>query len=219
MAALDLSTPIASPTEFRERNGRVSSNDDTMVREGLLTMTRVVERRIGLAPGMLLPQPAQTRTFCGTGLSLLRLRDARGFQSLLRTATAIGVDSENDGTFDGYSWVLGTTSRLRGFPVDAVTMNEAYTALELLNGAPLPTWTDGVEVRVTGDMGLAADSPIRVSLKERVIALTRELLDAHHAGGAMSLNAVDDAIQTMPAARSLMHMIEREYPYAIVSFG
>jgi hypothetical protein len=218
--AIDLTTPAASAADFRDRNGRVSSNDDTTIAALLLMGTRLVERRVGLAPGMLLPQAALTFTYTATGGPLLRLRDERGFQHLLQTATAVGIDSERDGTFDGYSLVLGTTAWLRGYPVNAAALGEAYTGLSLLSGVSSgspTTWTDGDEVRVTGNFGCAATSAMRLALKERIIGIVRELNDAHHAGGAISMQAMEDAIERVPAARTILRMVEQEYNYRLVS--
>jgi hypothetical protein len=58
-----------------------------------------------------------------------------------------------------------------------------------------------------------------MAMKERVIGITRELIEAHHAGIAQNYSAVEEAINTIPAARSLMYMLEREYNYRIPSFG
>jgi hypothetical protein len=82
----------------------LSTDDATAIGAMLLTVTRVVERRIGLAPGMLLPQTALTFTFSATGGKRLYLRDERGFQYLLRaiTADSLKVDSDADGAFDDY---------------------------------------------------------------------------------------------------------------------
>ena len=221
--AIDLSTPIASAAEFRDRVGQLSTDDDSTISALLLTATRVVERRIGVAPGMLLPQTSLTFTFSAEGGSRLRLRDERGFQYLLRaiTADSLKIDSDLDGSFDDY--LLDTADAwVSGFPINAATFNEPWTAIDLvpITSATITAWPDAANcVQIVGDWGVAASSAVRGALKERVIGIVRELIEAHHAGVAQSYTAMEDAINTIPKARSLMAMIEREYNYRIPMFG
>lgn len=209
--AIDL-TAYASAQEYRDRNGRVSTSDDTMVDALLLAVSRVVERRCWVAPGHFKSQTALAYTFTATGGSVLYLRDERGWQHYLRSVTAdkIEVDSEVDGTFDGYvldladAWVVG-------YPTNASTYSEPYTALRIRPGvanADPTSWVEGVEVRITGDWGYASTPG---AIKERVIGITRELIDVHRAGAALTVNAVDDMIQRHPTARSLMSLLEEQY--------
>lgn len=222
--AIDLSTPLASAAEYRARNGQVSSDDDTMISTLLLGMTRVVERRIGVAPGMLLPQTSLTFTFNASGGQRLRLRDERGFQYLLRSITAdsLKVDTDADGSFDDY--LLDTADAwVQLYPANASDFDEPYTAIDLrsgITGATLTSWPDAdYSVQIVGNWGASATSAIRANLKERVIAIVRELIDAHRAGAAMNVYAVEEAITRTPTARALMAMIEREYNYRLPAFG
>jgi hypothetical protein len=221
--AIDLVTPIASAAEFRDRNGMLSSNDDSMVETLLLTVTRLIERRIGVAPGMLLPQTSLAFTFSATGGSRLYLRDDRGFQYLLRSITTdkLEIDDDADGSFDDYT--LDTADAwVSAFPVNAATFLEPYTAIDLLNitTATITAWPKARNcVQITGNWGVAANSAIRAALKERAISIVRELIDTHRAGAAMSVDAMGSAVESVPAARALMHMIEREYNYRSPSFG
>lgn len=213
--AIDL-TAYASTAEYRERNGRVSTDSDTMLTALLTSVSRVVDRRLGVSPGMFKAQTTLTYTVKARGGTLLRLRDERGEQLFLRTVdtNGIDIDTDRDGTFDGYQLDLAD-AWVRGYPVNASTMSAPFTALELLPGAanadPL-SWADGVEVRITGTAWGWATTPGAV--KERVIGITRELVQVHLAGPAM--DDVASAIDATYGARSLMYMLEQEYNYRVL---
>ena len=211
-------TAYATVAEYRERNGRVSTDSDTVLAAMLLSLSRVVDRRLAVAPAEFAPQSAVTFTVKATGGTLLYLRDEMGRQHFLRTATAIGIDSEFDGTYDGYTLVLGTDTELQGYPVSASTYNEPYTALELLpgvSGASPTAWPDGAYVRITGNLGYAA---VPGAIKDRVIGLTRELVQVH-LGGSLTDEAINAALEANIGARSLMRVLEMEYSRRIPSFG
>jgi hypothetical protein len=211
-------TAYATIEEYRQRNGRLASESDITLTALLLSVSRVVDRRLGVAPAEFAAQSAVTFVVKAAGGTLLYLRDEMGRQHFLRTVTAIGIDSEMDGTYDGYTLVLGTDTELRGYPVSASTYGEPYTALELLpgvSGASPTAWPDGADVRITGDLGWAA---VPGAIKDRVIGLTRELVQVH-LGGALTDEAINAALEANIGARSLMHLLEMEYSRRIPAFG
>ena len=218
--ALDL-TAYATTTEYRDRNGRVSTDSDVLLSAFLLSVSRVIDRRLGVSPGHFKPQTALTYYVTARGGTLLRLRDERGEQLFLRTATAIGIDSERDATYDGSTMVLGTDAWVRGFPVNSATSSEPFTALSILPGvlnADPTEWGDCYDVRVTGTWGWAATPG---AIKDRVIGLTRELAEVHSSGasslwsGSMTIEQIDNAITSTPTARALMYLLEMEYNYRV----
>lgn len=220
--AIDL-TAIATPQDFREQVGELSSDEETMTGVLLTTLTRVVERRIGVAPGMLKPQTALTFTFTAYGGTRLYLRDERGSQYFLRSITAdsLKIDTDADGAYDDY--LLDTAdSWVRPLPVNAATFNEPWTAIDLLplTSATITAWPNAeASVQIVGNWGVASGSAIQMALKERVIGLTHELIDVIHAGYALSESMIEGTIETRPAARSLMRLIESEFSYRIPVFG
>lgn len=208
--ALDL-TAYATAAEYRNRNDRSSTNSDALLDAYLLAISRVMDRRLGYAPGMFKPQTSIIYYVTSYGGTRLRLRDERGEQLLLRTASAIGIDSELDATYDGFTLVLGTDAWVRGYPVNAATNGEPYTALDLLPGvanADPVEWDTGEEVRITGNWGWAATPG---AVKERVIGITRELVEMHVSGGAGVLQDINTAIEMNGNARALMYLLEQEY--------
>lgn len=212
-------TAAATAAEYRERNGRVSTSLDTLLGTLLTTVTRVVEKRIGLAPGMLVAQASETFVFDAIGGTTLYLRDRAGMQYLLRTVTAdgIGVDGEQDGTYDYYELDFAD-AWVRGLPENAAAFSEPFTAVELLShmsDADPVKWPDQrASIQIAGAWGWATTPG---GVKERVIGIVRELVDTHGAGMAnpASFTAVDDAIERIPAARGLMSMLETEYRYRL----
>lgn len=226
--AYDPTIAYATPAEYRERNGRVSTNDDEMVRTLLTEVSRVVDRRCGVADGMFYPHDSIENpspdlivfTFDAFGGRTLYLRDAENMQYLLRAVNANLIEIDGgDGAFDEYALDLAD-AWLRGIPANASTFNRPFTALEFLphvTGATVTTWPAQVAaVRITGDWGWASTPG---AIKERVIGITRELIDAHHAGAAMMVSQIEEAISSMPAARALMYMLEKEFSYRIPSFA
>jgi hypothetical protein len=219
---IDLSA-IATPQELRDQIGELSADDENMASVLLTTMTRVVERRIGVAPGMLKPQTALTFTFPAYGGSRLYLRDERGLQYFLRaiTADSLKIDTDGDGSYDDYL-LDSADAWVRLYPVNAASFSEPYTAIDLTTatGVTITSWPEReAAVQIVGTWGVANGSAIQNTIKERVIGLTRELIDVLHAGYALSESGLDGAIETRPAARSLMWLIEREFSYRRPMFG
>lgn len=208
-------TAYASAAEYRQRNGRLSTADDASLDAMLLSVSRAVDKRCGVHPGAFNTQGALTFVFDGDGGEYLPLRDGQGLQYFLRTISTDGLtlDTDSDGTAD-YTLDLSDTF-VRGLPENATQYSEPYTKLELL---PFPTATVAqwplyrASVSITGTWGWAA---VPGAIKERVIGLTRELVDVHHSGAAQIVSTAEDLIQSMPSARALMNMLEREFSYRI----
>ena len=211
-----LLTAAATAAEYRQRNGRTSADDDAYLGDLLTTVTRMCERRVGVAPCMFNAQTdSLSFTFRAIGGSRLYLRDGRGSQYFLRgvAANGIDIDSEQDGTFDGYQLDL-SDAWVVGHPRDALQFSEPYTAFDILPGvasADPTSWTDGYEVRITSTLwGWAA---VPGSFKERVIGITRELVEAHIAGPTMTLQDIESSAQMTPGVMRLMSLLEQEYRY------
>jgi hypothetical protein len=210
-------TAYVTAATYRDKNGRVSTDFDTSLSALAVAVSRLYDRRMGVAPAHFAPQTAVTATFVGHGENLLRLRDERGWQHFLRTvdANAIDIDSEADGTFDGYQLDLAD-AWVRGYPVNAATFGEPYTALELLPGVASadPTrWTNGVEVRITGNWGWAATPGAVV---HRCSNIMRELVEVGFGGPTVDIEALEAAAYSN---RSVVALLEQGYSYRIPSFA
>lgn len=216
--ALDLAA-AATAAEYRAAVGRVSTAEDATILALLTTVTRVVERRARVAPGMFGPQTdSLTFTFDAPGGQVLYLRDDSGLQYFLRSVAddGIGIDSELDGTFDGYEVDLDD-AWVSGKPANALQFSEPYTAIEILphvsGAAPLCWPARNRSVRITSTAwGWAA---VPGAIKQRVIGITRELIDTQHAGAAWTVDMVEEAADRVPSIRSLMALVEREYSYGV----
>jgi hypothetical protein len=212
--AIDLS-PIVSVSEFKSTVGRLETDtvDDTKIAQLLGGITRVLERRMRYAPGMFVPQTALTFVFSAEGGHILRLRDEVGLQYFLRSITAdsLKVDVTGDGTYD---YLLDDDDLwVEPRPVNAATQGEPYTHIALkpyAAGATITRWPDlESSVQILGNWGWETTPGV---IKDRVIGMVREVLDAERAGGAqVSAYDVEEAIQRVPSARALLAVLEREY--------
>lgn len=208
-------TPYASADEYRQRNGRLDRTDDAALTAMLSSVSRAVDKRCSVHPGAFNQHTTLTFTFDGYGGSTLPLRDEQGLQYFLRTISTDGLkldftmDTVADYSLDfADAWV-------RGLPANASQFNEPYTSIELLplTTATVEYWPDlRASVTVAGTWGWPS---VPGAIKERVIGLTRELVDVHHSGAAQIVSSADDLIQSMPSARALMNMLEREFSYRI----
>lgn len=205
-------TAYVTAADYRDKNGRVSTDFDTSLNSLAIAVSRIYDRRMSVAPGEWAPQSALTFTIRSTGGSLLYLRDERGWQHFLRTATAIGIDSEDDGTYDGYSLVLGTTARLNGYPMNSATHGDPYTALELRTGATPATWPEDVDVRITGDCGYAS---VPLAVVQRCSNIMRELVQVGFGGPQVDIEAVAKEVDTN---RATVAILESGYRQGIPAF-
>lgn len=207
-------TAYVIAANYRETNGAVSTDFDTSRGVLATTVSRILDDREGVSPAHFAPQTEVTYTVRCTGGTLLYLRDERGWQMLLRTATAIAVDSEMDGTFDGYTLTLATD--VFGYPMNAATYSEPYTALELRPGyaaSTLYSWPRDALVRITGNWGFAA---VPGGVAERVTRCMRELVEVGYGGPHVDMESVAAALD---GNRSTVALLERRYNYSIPAFG
>lgn len=210
--------PYASYDEYAQRNGRAGSADQSSIESMLKTVSRVADRRCRVYDGMFHPQAshADPFTFTAHGGTRLYLRDEEGMQYLLRTVTANKIEIDGgDGAYGAYALDLDD-AWVRGYPINAAAVSRPFTAIDLLGhvtGATVGEWPESdTAVRITGAWGWA-ETP--GAIKERVISITRELVEAHRAGMVAS---VEEMIQAVPSARSLMSLIEREFSYKVAVF-
>lgn len=216
-------SPVMSVGEYKARAGRLTTDtvDDTVIGELLTSVTRVVEKRLGYAPGMLVPQTALTFVFDGSGESILRLRDERGFMYPLRSITAdsLKIDSDFDGSFDDYLFDAAD-AWVQLAPVNASQYGEPYTWIELraVTTAPITVFPSGrANIQIVGNWGYAETPGV---VRERVYGMTREVLDAERNGGAsVSQYDMEEVINRVPSARALLAVLEREYSQRIPVFG
>lgn len=207
MALLDA---YATATEYDVRNEKTDTSADIRILEMLTSVSRVVEQRCRVAPGGW-NSATGTRVFDGNGVRKLFLRDERGDMNFLQLIAADGlkIDFDQDGVFE-VTWDLAD-AWVHGSPANAAAFSEPFTALEIypLGVAPLSIFPPFKGcVQITGTWGWAA---VPGGFKERVISITRELIEVHRAGPTLSVSEVDASIQLNPGARSLMAMIEKEY--------
>ena len=211
-----LLSAYATVDEYKSRNGKISSAQDSELDGLLTTVSRMLERRTGMMPGAFNSHTPATYVFDGRGGRILRLRDRAGRQYFLQTITAdsLKLDTDLDGSYDDYLWDL-SDAWVRGLPENAAALSEPYTALELrpVSTAPLTSWPNYPgSIQIVGTFGWAA---VPGAVKERVIGITRELIETHRAGPTLTVQEVDQAIELNPGARSLMHMLEREYSHRL----
>jgi len=205
--AIDLTTPIIDVDEYRSLVGRTNPAKDTEVAGLLLGMTRLIEKRARIAPGMLVPQTALTFTFDSVGGAILRLR-SHGLQYYLRTTTAdlLLIDDDADGVWDDYTLDFDD-AWVQGEPVNAAQFLEPFTHIRLRNitGATITAWPnyEGA-VKITGDWGWATTP---TAIKDRVALITRELIEAHHGGPSLDI----ESALSPQSARQLSYVIEQEY--------
>jgi hypothetical protein len=201
----------ATAHEYRIRNDQTSASDDGLIAAVLSAVSRVVDRRVGVAPGAFLPVEDATRYFDGRGRSVLVLRDSSRRQHFLRTVESIRIDG-GDGEFSVAEFDLDEPW-VRALPEGNDEMAEPFDRIELLgfSSASIARWPNRPRsVEITGDWGWAE---VPGAIRERVISIARELLDAHRAGATLQLQSIDTSIQLTPGARSLMAMLEKEYRY------
>lgn len=177
-----LSDAYVTPEYFQARSSSgVESRNGGRLLEDLLAASRLFDRQVGVHDGGFNSHTA-TYTFDGIGGATLWLRglDGRAFFLQSVEAAGIGVDTERDGTFDGYTWDL-SDGWLRGLPENASALSVPMTAVELMAGSssPIRCWPDGVRVSIEGTWGWPA---VPDMVKQVVVSMTRELRDHLGAG-------------------------------------
>lgn len=196
---------------YRARTGQQGTGSP-LIDEVVLAASRLLDRELGVAPGHLGPVTSTTYRFDAHGGTTLRLRDNAERQYFLRTveANSLAIDSEGDGTFDGYLWDLAD-AWLRGSPENAVTFGEAFTSIDLLShlsAAPLATWPDARDcIRITGTWGFPVVPGI---VQELVVDIAHNLRQRQLAGG-ISVPAADESLPLSSAMWPVLRRARDEY--------
>lgn len=191
MAMLDA---YATAAEYRSRVNMTDTSSDAEILVQLKAASRMLERELRVAVGAFNDgTAAEARYFRAevSGSSVLRLRDERGMQHYIQAidTDGVAVDTDNDGDYDytvdpaGETWIVAR-------PVNAATLSEPWTTLELLgrSAATFTTWPTGSKsVRVTGTWGW---QDVPGLIKELVVKMTRDIRDSEEAGAAGSLAGV-----------------------------
>ncbi|MFA5517227.1 MAG: hypothetical protein WDA20_13155 [Desulfuromonadales bacterium] len=210
---MSLLAAYADATYYQARSsGGTAVRDDAALTEDLTSASRLLERQLQVAPGAF-NSAAGTRIFNGTGRSILRLRDSAGRQEFLQAVTAdkIEIDSNNDGSYDGYALDLAD-AWVRGLPENASAHSEPYRALELLgflSTADPKVWPDrAAVVRITGTWGWAA---VPETIRAITVSMTRELRDHFGAGGFGAQERYDEALPLSTQTWRLIASAKKHY--------
>lgn len=210
MAILSAYATIA---QFRAAIGDKATAADATITAELLTMSRQLERALGLAPGYFnASATGQARVFDGNGRSILELRDREGYGYCLTAivADSLAIDSNLDGSYDDYTLDL-SDAWVRGLPANAAAHSEPFTAIEL---RPLTTATLTIFprlpgcVQITGTWGWAAVPQIIIDL---VIHRTHDLRQGLSAGATGAIAAFDSPEQMQPRSLWLFREAEKLY--------
>lgn len=216
MALLD---PYVTAEEYRAAKGDFKTAVDAILDAQLDGMSRLLDRKLRLIPGAFNSASSEVRTVDSYGGHVLWLRDRDGRGFFLQTGTyTIGIDTENDGTYDGYTFDQ-STAWLRPLPDNASDGSEPAYALEFLTGrtgATLTEWPDLVSgVQVSGTLGWATVPQL---IKELVIHRVTELRDAHKAGSTGELGTFDGGIPMQPNTKWLFKEAETLYTRRVPVF-
>ena len=197
--------------EYRNRTGaKETAMSDETLRQAFGTVARLIDRRLGWAPGMLGPVSGErTVTFWPTRRPnrVLYLRDAEGGVWPLRSWSSIACDYSGRGTPDttiggDAEWVVGLAHGDR--PYRALRILEAHA--------------DAVESVWPGDPGTVAvtgsgwgHASIVGAATDLVIYTTRALLDSEQAGAAAAVKVFDSTVRTVDAAGRAWRLLEMEF--------
>lgn len=180
-----------------EYKAAVNSTESSSVIDAILRGTsRLLDRELSVVPGAFnIDGSANTpavRVFDALDDSVLYLRNRDGLASFLISVAddGIGVDSQRDGTFDGYTFDLDD-SWVRGLG-ETYAAGEPFSRIELLplSGASLTAWPVGpAMVQVAGIFGWQQVPDI---IKRLTIRLTHELRLSQAAGRGGQAQYIDD---------------------------
>lgn len=174
--------------------------------EDLLAMSRAFDYECGLAPGTLNDVADVTLYLDGRGGPRLPFRDDVERLWLVRSITGIGIDSENDGTYDGVTLTL-SDAWVAGYPANNAVVGKPYEGLELLTylSACTPSaWPKRPRaVRLQCTLGYAT---MPEQVKQVICAITRELRDEIGAGAAQEFQRFDES---MPLSSQTWKQIAR----------
>lgn len=195
-------------TYYLARNtGGSSVSDSDRLDDDLLAMSRAFDNECGLAPGTLNSVTEVDLVFDGRGGPRLDFRDDTSRLWLVRDITTIGIDSENDGSYDGHSLTLAD-AWVAGFPANNATVGKPYAGLEFLTYLSTCNPSEWPKrkrvVKLSGCTLGYATMPVQV--QAIVSDWTRELRDKAGAGAAADLERFGES---MPLSNGLFHQIQR----------
>jgi hypothetical protein len=204
-----LSAYITAEEYIRRTAGQGGIPTDILEAE-LLGCSRLLERSLQWAPGMGNTHTA-TYTFTANAAKKLRLRDSDERQYFLQSVVSngIGVDSDGDGTFDGYALDLADTW-VRAYPENAAALGEPYTSLVIapLTGGSFNVWPAGL-VRINGTWGWATVPEI---IKALTAFLTRDLRNGLLAEpSADSIPAIEEGMPLSNDTRYFWNLARSQY--------
>lgn len=190
----------------------MQTGSDPSIDAMLVGVTRLLERDLSLSEGAFNSYTA-THYFNATGGSLLTLEDTDGYSYFLQdtNANGVGIDTEEDGTYDGYTLDLDDAF-LIGMPENSST--KPFTQLRLMDWptATITTWPiQARSVKIAGTWGHASVPDIITQL---TIRLTRLLLDSHKGGGAQIIPGIEDMIKLPDApkeVRGIWYSVKQQY--------
>lgn len=191
----------ATLAQYRAANADPQTAADATISAMLTGCSRLVERDLSLQEGAFNSYTG-THYFDGNGGALLTLEDSEGHTYFLQTvgANGIGVDSELDGSYDGFAldfsdaWVIGQPEN---------TASKPFTQIRLMPWptATIITWpTSPRAVKIVGTFGHAAVPDLVTQL---TIRLTRLLRDSHISGGAEVIPGIDELMRMPEASREV----------------
>ncbi|MFZ2738433.1 MAG: hypothetical protein WAY02_09400 [Burkholderiaceae bacterium] len=191
----------ATLAEYRAANRDGQSGADTTISNLLTGTSRLLERDLSLQEGAFNSYTG-THYFGANGGAILNLEDTDGYTYFLQTiaANGCGIDSELDGTYDGFALDLADAF-LIGQPEN--TASKPFTQLRLMSwaSATVTVWPVAPRsVKINGTWGHAAVPDV---VKHLTIRLTRLMLDSHLGGGAQVIPAIDDLIRLPDAPKEV----------------
>jgi len=210
MALLDAYVTAA---EYRARTAQKGENPVELTAQ--LTMgTRLLERTLAVPPGAFNTHTA-TYDFDAHGGTILRLRDRTGAGYFLWSlpADAIGLDTERDGTYDGFSLDF-SDNWVRGLPENAsATTGESFTAIEILahlsTASPAAWPNNPASVRITGATWGYLTVP--GAIKELVIDIVHGVRSAQLAGPALEVPVIEEGFTLSRDAFFRMREMKQRY--------
>lgn len=206
-----LTDAYATSADYRARTGDQTAGDDPTLIAQLTSVQRELERALGLHLGAFNSHEDEY-TFPGDGTDLLRLRDSSGAGYFLQSVQTDGItlDTNNDGSFDGYALDFAD-AWVQPLPENAAAFSEPYTEIRLLalSGADPVCWPNrGGSIKIDGTWGWATVPDIIVDL---VCHRTHELRTALKEGGVGTIPAFDTEATMRPSTAWLWREIEHLY--------
>jgi hypothetical protein len=191
----------ATLAQYRAANRDSQTGADTTISALLTGTSRLLERDLSIHEGAFNSYTG-THYFDANGGAILTLEDTDGNGYFLQAIDSNGcdIDSELDGTYDGYQLDLADTF-LVGRPEN--TASKPYTQLRLMGwpSATIVAWPIAARsVRITGTWGHAAIPDVITHL---TIRLTRLMLDSHLGGGAQVIPGIDDLVRLPDAPKEV----------------